>query len=1190
MNTERPAITDTSIQPGLMVVHGNRLEDLRDLMLAWLAHTPLPPLEDECILVQSNGIGQWLKLALARPRKAGGMGISLAVNMQLPGRFLWQAYRSVLGHESVPDDSPFDKSRLLWRLLRLLPAQLMDPDFSPLQRILGQNSSYPLTLFQLARQVAELFDQYQVYRADWLEDWEQGHDLLRDVPRTRKSELPGDQRWQPKLWRALLKDVAKNQCHSHRGAVHHAFMAHARQLTIRPNTLPQRIIVFGISSLPQQTLEALATLGRISQVLLMVANPCRHYWADIIEDVELLRSAPRRHASKTGPSSTPEIEDLHLRTNPLLAAWGKQGRDYMRLLDHFDTPHAYREHFTSLGHNIDLFSDFGKDNLLHQVQQAVLDLEPLPLDPSQRKVLIPGDDSLRFHIAHNRQREVEILHDNLLALFEQAQSKGQALTPRDVMVMVPDISSYAPHIQAVFGRLQPDDPRYLPYSIVDRPVRGTTPLLVALEHLLHLPESRHGVTDTLGLLDTPALRQRFGFSEHDIPLLRRWVAKAGIRWGLDSAQKKALGLPPVEQNSWRFGLHRMLLGYAVGDGPSLHDIAPCDEISGLDASLLGPLAELLERLQQASHQLAIPAPPTVWHLRLRALLANFFDDERDEDINPLQQLYQALDNWKRYCDEAGLGENVPLAVVREHWLGAIEEHRLSQRFLNGAVNFGTLIPMRAIPFPVVCLLGMDDDAYPRKNNVTDIDLMTAPGQQRPGDRSRREDDRYLFLEALLAARHSLYISWVGRSARDHSKLPPSVLVNQFRDYLATGWTHKVRTPDSTSESKRTVPDGPDPDLLAALTTTYPLHAFSPRYFNARSDPRLFTYAAEWQRAQCARPVAEEETHSLTNLLLMPWPHDLPLDLGILQRFLKSPSRCFYKERLGISFHREDRLSEHEPFTLNALHRYQLSDDLLQAALHAGPSALEIAAQRVSQQGDLPPGQIGTLVLEPIKASIQTIMPRWRTENDRYPPGDSHHVFHYCAHELLVKDTLTDLRQRDQNAYLRLLAWPGTLMLTDKNQLCYDKLLAHWVSHLLVNACELSTLTHIVASDASVQWQPLDVATAKAHLDALLAAMATGLRTPLPIGRKTAFAWLQTETAAGNKKKPDSKRIATAIKAAANCYDGNTYGEHKRGEVEYEPSLKRHWSHFSALYEAGFTNWLHLYRPLLDLTRVANTTP
>ena len=190
-----------------MVVHGNRPEDLRDLLLTWLANTPLGALENELILVQSNSMGQWLKMGLAQPTTAGGMGISAAVKIQLPGQFLWQAYRALLGKEALANQSPFDKTRLLWRLIRLLPSMLEKPDFAPITYFLQHHESNPLTLFQLARQIADLFDQYQVYRSDWLEDWAHGRDVLRDPVRHTDIALPTAQIWQARLWRALLDET-----------------------------------------------------------------------------------------------------------------------------------------------------------------------------------------------------------------------------------------------------------------------------------------------------------------------------------------------------------------------------------------------------------------------------------------------------------------------------------------------------------------------------------------------------------------------------------------------------------------------------------------------------------------------------------------------------------------------------------------------------------------------------------------------------------------------------------------------------------------------------------------------------------------------------------------------------------------------------------------------------------------------
>ncbi|MCK9987480.1 MAG: exodeoxyribonuclease V gamma subunit [Azoarcus sp.] len=192
---------------GLMVIHGNHPEALRDVLVAWMKRHPLAPLENELILVQSNGIAQWLKMALAADEAAGGCGIAAALDAFLPSRFVWQAYRAVLGGEAVPEVSPFDKPLLVWRLMRLLPQLLEREEFVPLARFLSDDEDLRKR-HQLAERLADLFDQYQMYRADWLAAWAGGEDVLLTA-RGAREPLPAAQAWQPALWRALLDDVLR---------------------------------------------------------------------------------------------------------------------------------------------------------------------------------------------------------------------------------------------------------------------------------------------------------------------------------------------------------------------------------------------------------------------------------------------------------------------------------------------------------------------------------------------------------------------------------------------------------------------------------------------------------------------------------------------------------------------------------------------------------------------------------------------------------------------------------------------------------------------------------------------------------------------------------------------------------------------------------------------------------------------
>ncbi|GFM57539.1 RecBCD enzyme subunit RecC [Pseudomonas cichorii] len=1141
----------TSLRPGFMVVHGNRPDELRSLVVSWMRRYPLAPLENEIALVQSNGIAQWLKLALAEDAQdedQGGCGIAAAIDVQLPGSFMWKLYRSVLGRDEIPEVSLLDKAPLTWRLMRLLPQLINQPHFEPLQRFLTDDTDLRKR-YQLSERLADLFDQYQVYRADWLQDWAQGRHQLRNV-RGEVRPLSAANCWQAELWRALLDDVGAEGMAQSRAGVHRRFLERMAALAEAPPGLPARVIVFGISSLPAQALEALAGLSKFSQVLLCVHNPCRHHWTDIVADKDLLRHQYKRQARKNGMPLALDPEALHQHAHPLLAAWGKQGRDYINLLDSHDEPSSYRSSFKD--ERIDLFSESEPTTLLNQLQDDILELRPL----DETRELWPAvdalqDRSIRFHVAHSAQREVEVLHDQLLARF----SRDPGLRPRDVIVMVPDIDSYAPHIRAVFGQIDSHDQRFIPFTLADQGQRGREPLLIAVEHLLKLPDSRFPVSEILDLLDVPALRARFKIQEHDLPTLHRWIEGAGVRWGLNARQRAGLGLPEqLEQNSWYFGLRRMLLGYAVGAGEAYEGIEPYDEIGGLDAALIGPLVALIDALQVAHAELSLPATPEQWGARLQALLQVFFQSDSEHDDYLLGQLETLRETWLKTCETVDLLDELPLTVVREAWLAGLDQGRLSQRFLAGSVNFCTLMPMRAIPFKVVCLLGMNDGDYPRAQPPLDFDLMGS--DYRPGDRSRREDDRYLLLEALLSARDQLYISWVGHSIRDNSDRPASVLIGQLRDHLASGW--KLSADDGPDKRQ-----DPGERLLDALTLHHPLQPFSASYFHAGTG--YFSFAQEW------RLLHEDRVAPVSAAALPPHAQEEPLTIAQLQDFLRNPVKHFFSQRLKIYFETaEAPVPDEEPFVLDALERYGLSESLLAAAM-ASPDdiegALQAQASKLQSSGLLPMAGFGTRMQAELIEPLPDVLMRYQALLTLWPEALSSALpVSFVHNDVSIEGWLGGLHSNGQNQLLTVTVIPNSI--GSKRTRKWHRLIRPWVTHLVASACGLPLNTALVATDDTLLLAPLEKDAASAILGDLLTTWTFGMQQPLPVAVKTAFAWLG---------QPLDKAEAAARKA----YEGD--GVTSNGEVAESTALARQFPDFNALMESEeFVGWCEaLYKPIYE---------
>ncbi|PXW94970.1 DNA helicase/exodeoxyribonuclease V gamma subunit [Sphaerotilus hippei] len=1220
--------------PGLLVLHGNRLELLREAVLDFVRRQPPGPLEEEVYLVQSNGIAEWLKMALAREQ-----GVCAATRVELPARFLWRTYRAMLGAAGAPMRSPLDEAPLAWRLMRLLASPLVQqPGYEPLAGFLAPGDVE--RRLQLAQRLADLYDQYQLYRADWLDDWAAGRDVLARSPAGMGHRLdgavavPDEQRWQPMLWRTLLDELDRPGAdgrpavgrHALRPAVHRRFVEALQRADEPVRPLPRRIVLFGHSNLPLQTLEALAALSLRSQILLAVPNPCQYHWADIIDGRELLLAARRRHGHRPAADGTGVVdlsalplEQAHARAHPLLAAWGRQGRDFVRLLDEFDDVRSTQARFAIP--RVDLFDvdeagDGGPAPLLQQLQAAVRDLKPLDEHPRRLGLpleasVAPGDRSITFHVTHGAQREVEVLHDQLLHGFAAAAAAGQPLGPRDVVVMVPDIEPYAPIIRAVFGRVPRGDARHIPFEITDVRQRGRQPLLLALEWLLRTPQ-RATASELRDLLEVPALARRFGVSDTDQPLIARWLAGAGVRWGLDEAHRGELGLQACgEANTWAFGVRRMLLGYATGAtaaGAGHGGIEPYDEVGGLEAALAGSLAELLHRLSHWWALAAEPVSPSAWAERCRGLLAQFFDPVEERERLLVAAAHEALDRWLDDSDVAGFDEAVPLAVLREAWLGAIDEPGLNQRFLGGGVTFCTLMPMRAIPFEVVCLLGLNDGDYPRRAPRSDFDLMGLPGVRRPGDRARRDDDRYLLLEAVLSARRQLCISWAGRSARDQSLQPPSVLVAQLRDYLSAGWGEA---------------------LPGRLTTEHPLQAFSRRYFEPGAAARgLVTYAREWREAHVEPVLAPPRSAGPAV------EADAELGLATLVDLLKRPVRHFFRHRLRVDFDDADAqaLEDDECFALDGLVHWSLLEDLLDS-LPATPLAdealaahLQQAVHRLAARGQLPLAGLGERTGTLLCTEAEPMARAWQRLQQRWPPAAATEASGRLRVQGLwslppdaaapagpvtvrLDDWIEGLRRGPAGEATLLSRSSSALMKPDPDArpparvLKPEAVVDVWVALVVAAAQGVPLQAVRLGRDAVVTLHPPEAALARAWLHDLVAAWNAARQHPLPLALKTALAAVASGT-------PEEARPA---------FEGAGFAGSPPGERERDPALARAYPDFETLLAGlpdtptpagagcrwtaaevpedpddapatrGLAAWCGLYQPLHDWARTCAET-
>ncbi|WP_256849857.1 exodeoxyribonuclease V subunit gamma [Pantoea sp. Fr-CA_6] len=1051
------------------VYHSNQLDVLKILAAAVIKHDPLDdPFASEMVLVQSPGMAQWLQMELAQT-----FGIAANIEFPLPASFIWEMFVRVL--PDIPVESAFSKASMGWKLMHRLPEMLKHEEFTSLRHYLHDDGD-KRKLFQLSSRVADLFDQYLVYRADWLNSWERGETI---------EGLGEAQRWQAVLWRDLVSYTqALRQPEWHRANLYARFIQTLDQAKSTPENLPKRVFICGISALPPVYLQALQALGRHIDIHLLFTNPCRDYWGDI-QDYAFLAKLQSRQRRRHGadesrglfrdaeqaPALFNDAGEQQL-TNPLLASWGKLGRDNLFLLSQMES-----------NDDIDAFVDVEPDNLLHCMQHDLLNLQDNAIiglnaaelaHSDQKRCLDPEDRSIAVQVCHSAQREVEVLQDHLLAMMEA----DPTLKARDIIVMVADIDAYAPFIQAVFANAPAD--RYLPFAISDRRASQAHPAIVAFLHLLALPDSRFVSEDVLALLDVPALASHFAIDESGLRLLRRWVSESGVRWGLDDASVEALSLPVTGQHTWRFGLQRMLLGYAMeSHNGDWEGILPYDESGGLVGELAGHLAELLSRLNHWRQLLAEPRPLAAWLPMCRELLNAFFspDAETEAALLLVEEQWQQL---IEYGMDARFEEAIPVALLRDDLRSRLDQQRISQRFLAGQINFCTLMPMRSIPFQLVCLLGMNDGVYPRTLAPLGFDLMQQ--QSRKGDRSRRDDDRYLFLEAMISAQQQLYISYIGRAIQDNTERYPSVLVTELLDYIGQSFYLDGDGHLELDESAERVRMH-----LQHLHSRMPFAAE-----NFQPAARLQSFAREWLPA--ARGAGQPQPDFVQPLEA---PLIDALTLEAFLRFWRHPVRAWFHQRLGVSFWlEENELPDSEPFALDNLERYQINAQLLNALVEGEDTQRLYAHHRAA--GNLPYGAFGELFWQAQRDEMQEVAAEVVTQRS---DGESWEV-NLQLEQVSLTGWLTQVQSDG------LLRWrPGVLNMNDG--------LLLWLEHLVYCALGGTGSSRMFGRQQS-RWCFLAVpqAEAIAALNEYVTGYLAGMRQPLMLLNKSGGAWL---TASYDKK-------------------------------------------------------------------------
>jgi exodeoxyribonuclease V gamma subunit len=997
-----------------------------------LSLPPTDPFAGEVVAVPAKGVERWLAQRLSHVLGANSSdGVCANVEFPWPSKMLDDAVQSATSEhaEAVERWAP---QRSVWPLVEVIdacaPTELW---CRPLAQHLGFGGQDKGRRVAVAGRLARLFDEYGQSRPTMLRAWADGR-----YERGDGTPLEDDLHWQAELWRRLRDRL---------GTTSPAELLDdaCNRLRTEPELtrLPDRISVFGASRLSPARLSVLAALAEHRDVHLWLNHASPALWETVKRSKQVV---VRRHADVTRSALK----------NPLLASLSRDVLELQQLIA------QKAPDFTDVHHP----SPKEPDTLLGRLKQDLADDRvpetPLPLGANDRTVQV--------HACHGKTRQVEVLREVVVGLL----ANDPTLEPRDVLVMCPDVETFAPIIAATFSLGAEEDAAHpaarLRVRLADRALRQTNALLAVLAHLLELGTARITASQVLDLAGSPAVRQRFGFDDDEVERLRSWVVRAGVRWGLDREHRRTWQLGDVAQGTWRDGLDRLLLGVAMEGGLEIFsDVVPLDDVDSADIDLAGRLAELVDRLAAAQQLMQNQHTAQNWMTGLENAVLSLAAATPDTAWQEIQLHGELAD-----VAETAAGSEVLLGLADVHAMldGILSGRPTRASFRTGTLTVCTLVPMRSVPHRVVCLLGLDDGVFPRQSTRDGDDVLARDPWV--GERDPRSEDRQLLLDAICAAEEHLVITYSGADERTGASVPPAVPLGELLDALD-------RT--ATAPGKRRVRE--------VITTRHPLQPFDPRNFTPLRTAGPFSFdPLGFAGAVAAAGVRTEPAPFLAGPL--PSAPQGDVALAALIALLEHPARGFLRQRLqvGVTWSEEEP-SDALPIELNALELWGVGARVLADRLAGLDPAACMAVEL--HRGDLPPGPLGVGDLQDVGREVDLLIQS--STIDRQNPPESYDVDVPLPDGTRLTGTVSGVRgdvilsmtYSKLGAKQRLRAWVELVALT----------VAHpgrdWTAAAVGRGSKGKPPKRSVLG-------PLPLVEAQTALDELVALYRTGLRAPLPL--------------------------------------------------------------------------------------------
>ncbi|URJ25332.1 exodeoxyribonuclease V subunit gamma [Candidatus Blochmannia ocreatus (nom. nud.)] len=1064
----------------LTIYHSNNAKKIKNLLIDIISNKPLSdPMTPEIILVEKSIKREWLKIELANH-----FGILCNTEFDSIPNFIQKIYKTISSHNYI-EKSNFSYSVMYWKFMEILNQNSIIKNYSTIQTYL-KNDINQRKIGQLSEQLAYLFTQYLIYRPDWLNFWKNNH--------TIKYIKNDHQIWQAEIWKNFLKNtnLYNKDSLTNIEKIYITPLQHCIYLlkhNYKKYNIPKRIFIFGLTTIPIVYWKIIKLLSSHTNIYLWFINPSN---CNIHNNSHVLKkntysikqlSSKRKNTITSHQSKYSFYEKYNKTTNTFsntdnifLYSWNNIGRNTLSLFKEFKNKIEFNYFYIPKKKTLLFYVKKGISNFYkNKIHIKYLNTNKI-LKNKQKNIFLPGDKSISFHICYNLQREIEILHDNLLSLI----TNDPSLSPGDILVLAPNISKYVTIINTVFNTKQKN--QYLPFSISCKYKNNIHPIILTFLSILNLPHSRCTSEEILSFLKVPSVSKKFNITIEEIKLLNIWIIDSNIRWGLDNITMNKFNLPITNQHTWQFGLNRMLLSYALkNSSKTWMKIFPYSNIENREHfNLIGKLGQFLQTLKKWRDQLEQSYEIKQWTLYFKEIINDFFhqDPANTEENKALQFLITFCQEILQSGIQANYNQKINVLILKDKLSYKLNQKKTIYKFVPNTINFCDLAAAYCIPYKIIYILGMNDN-FPRKKISPNFNLMAK--KPRKHDKNTYEQDCYTFLLTLLSAQEKIYISFIGNNMQNNTVCFPSRLVNELFEYIAENFYFKK---DENIEINIKIKR-----IRQHLCQQHSLFAFSPENFLPNTDTQSFSN--EWLPAATVINMTPnlKKKYSHFNVPIIHFSTKT-INFQDLYNFYYHPVQWWFQKRLNIYFNKNIvKIIDPYHVEINNFNRYKLNIKLIHYLINNKNT--KQLYQNIYASGILPYGAFGKLFWEKQYAKMLKL---------------AHQIHKYYVNKQNNLNISIKLNEIKLTGQLTRVQENGLIRWTPKNISMRDVFLL-WLEHITYCAIGGKGDSRLIGINDTWHFPNFSKTQAKKILSTLILGYSNGINTPILLLYQSGGSWI-----------------------------------------------------------------------------------